>query len=106
MFCFDNEMVILWSTFQAPPYASWNGDPLGYQIWYGIRELVEQDEIYYEQVTVNYRFSQVLLSDLQQNTSYVIKMRAYNFLGNGPFSDTMDTFTQKMGEAILSIFYD
>ena len=99
-------MVILWSTFQAPPYASWNGDPLGYQIWYGIRELVEQDEIYYEQVTVNYRFSQVLLSDLQQNTSYVIKMRAYNFLGNGPFSDTMDTFTQKMGEAILSIFYD
>ncbi len=77
---------------------SWNGDPLGYQIWYGRLAQIQQDSENYQQLTVTYPTTNVELTNLLHDNYYEVKVNAFNGKGHGPFSTPVDIYVGEAGK--------
>lgn len=77
---------------------SWNGDPLGYMVYYERHSKIQQDPQDYQQVTVTYPTTNVELTNLLIDNYYEVKVNAFNGKGHGPFSIPVDVFVGEAGK--------
>lgn len=97
--CTCNDIINSSNMFMQPPSEeSWNGNQLGYQVWYSQLAQIQQDMNNYQQVTVAYPTTSVELTNLMQNLYYEIKVNAFNNKGHGPFSRPFDVFVGEAGK--------
>ncbi len=89
-------------SLQPPPSVSWNGDPLGYQVYYGRLSQIQQDEENYHKVTVTYPTTNVALTDLDIKNYYEVKVRSFNGKGHGPFSIPVDVYVGEAGRLLIT----
>ena len=92
---------------QAPPTDSWNGDLLGYQVWYNqlqsshttrTRRTRDTESNGYEPVTVTFPITQVELTNLVADVYYEFQVNAFNGKGHGPLSAPVDVYVGEAGK--------
>ncbi|XP_064623842.1 protein sidekick-2-like isoform X2 [Lineus longissimus] len=74
------------------PVQDWNGLPKGYKISYRSKDL---NNSYTEVSLENSNGNGYLLTGLQEWTMYEVRLRAYNIIGNGPYSPVKSDRTRE-----------
>ena len=74
---------------------SWNGDPIGYQVWYvkvDSRRTGPVSDDSYHVIGVTYPQTRIVLSNLASYSLFEVKVATVNSIGRGPFSSPTDVF--------------
>ncbi|KAJ0173638.1 hypothetical protein K1T71_010787 [Dendrolimus kikuchii] len=84
--------------WQAPPSTSWNGELLGYTVWWWASAdgtLAGGTNVGMEFATVRGQITKYTIEGLEHFTRYSISVRAFNSAGAGPASAHVNTLTQE-----------
>ena len=85
--------------WQPPPDASWNGQPVGYQVWYApLQYVLTGSDANYQQQTVMFTHTRILLSNLALHQDYEVKVAALGVMGLGPFTQPYDIYVGEAGK--------
>ncbi|CAK1583638.1 unnamed protein product [Parnassius mnemosyne] len=85
-------------TWQAPPTSSWNGELLGYTVWWwpsADGSLSGGANVGMEFATVRGQINKYTIEGLEHYTRYSISVRAFNSAGAGPATAPVNTLTQE-----------
>ncbi|KAG6449961.1 hypothetical protein O3G_MSEX006309 [Manduca sexta] len=88
-------IVLAW---QAPPASSWNGELLGYTVWWWASadgSLAGGANVGMEFATVRGQINKYIIEGLEHYTRYSVSVRAFNSAGAGPASAPVNTLTQE-----------
>ena len=81
----------------------WNGDRLGYEVWY--RQLAghvsSMPGATYSPVQVTYPLTSIELTNLMADVYYEVKVNAFNGRGHGPFTRPVDVYVGEAGKLEL-----
>lgn len=82
---------------QPPPHSSWNGDLLGYKVWY--RPLVYNSTVETppQPADIGWTLGEMELVNLQKGQLYEVKVGAFNARGHGPLSTPIDVYVGEAG---------
>ncbi|KAF9410167.1 hypothetical protein HW555_010690, partial [Spodoptera exigua] len=85
--------------WQAPPSSSWNGELLGYTVWWwpsADGTLGGGSNVGMEFATVRGQITKYIIEGLEHYTRYSVSVRAFNSAGAGPATAPVNTLTQEM----------
>ncbi|XP_059053178.1 cell adhesion molecule Dscam2-like [Achroia grisella] len=84
--------------WQAPPSSSWNGELLGYTVWWwpsADGSLAGGANVGMEFATVRGLINKYTIEGLEHYTRYSVSVRAFNSAGAGPATAPVNTLTQE-----------
>ncbi|XP_028165502.1 Down syndrome cell adhesion molecule-like protein 1 [Ostrinia furnacalis] len=84
--------------WQAPPSSSWNGELLGYTVWWWASAdgtLAGGSNVGMEFATVRGLINKYTIESLEHYTRYSVSVRAFNSAGAGPATAPVNTLTQE-----------
>ncbi|XP_053613669.1 cell adhesion molecule Dscam2-like isoform X2 [Plodia interpunctella] len=84
--------------WQAPPSSSWNGELLGYTVWWwpsADGSLSGGANVGMEFATVRGLINKYTIEGLEHYTRYSVSVRAFNSAGAGPATSPVNTLTQE-----------
>ncbi|CAG9565456.1 unnamed protein product [Danaus chrysippus] len=84
--------------WQAPPASSWNGELLGYTVWWWLSAdgtLSGGASVGMEFATVRGHVTKYTIAGLEHYTRYSVSVRAFNSAGAGPATPPVNTLTQE-----------
>ncbi|XP_045537855.1 Down syndrome cell adhesion molecule-like protein Dscam2 [Papilio machaon] len=84
--------------WQAPPTSAWNGELLGYTVWWwpsADGSLSSGANVGMEFATVRGQINKYTIEGLEHYTRYSISVRAFNSAGAGPATAPVNTLTQE-----------
>nr|XP_049704613.1 Down syndrome cell adhesion molecule-like protein Dscam2 [Helicoverpa armigera] len=84
--------------WQAPPSSSWNGELLGYTVWWwpsADGTLAGGANVGMEFATVRGQITKYIIEGLEHYTRYSVSVRAFNSAGAGPATAPVNTLTQE-----------
>jgi Down syndrome cell adhesion molecule len=90
------ELIVTW---QIPPRNSWNGELLGYNVSYaedkqGMNNINSNRTAVSNVITVHgWATSKSIITSLRKFTKYIIRVRAFNTIAEGPWSSTFTATT-------------
>ncbi|CAG9133999.1 unnamed protein product [Plutella xylostella] len=85
---------LLW---QPPPALSWNGELLGYTVWWwpSADSSMGGSNVGMEFATVRGQINKYIIEGLEHYTRYSVSVRAFNSAGAGPATASVNTLTQE-----------
>ncbi|CAK1550562.1 unnamed protein product [Leptosia nina] len=84
--------------WQAPPQSSWNGELLGYTVWWWASadgSLASGVNVGMEFSTVRGKVTKYIIEGLEHYTRYSVSVRAFNSAGAGPATTPVNTLTKE-----------
>ncbi|XP_041969798.1 Down syndrome cell adhesion molecule-like protein Dscam2 [Aricia agestis] len=88
--------AVLQLAWQAPPTSSWNGELLGYTVWWwpaAEGSLTGGANVGMEFATVRGHIAKYTIEGLEHYTRYSVSVRAFNSAGAGPATAPVNTLT-------------